>query len=150
MCVSLLSAAVQHPHHLVEDYTLLTFLRALIWFTHEYNRQDKTQKKKKCSDFEDKLTSVSQELKCNIQLLVEEGMLSAFKSVLSLNGEDELQATAARLLWSLSHETTVQTQIQLNHPDIVEVLQDIHTHSSLPNLNMASHCALWILGLGKE
>lgn len=141
--VSLLNQAVEDPYHLAQDSTLLSLLKAVIWFTHEYNRQDDIIGKT-CSEFESKLGSVAHELKLNLQLLVDEGILSALKPVLKLNGQEELQASAARLFWNLAHNTSVKKQI-LNDTDIVGALQDIHILPS-PKLNVASHCALWLFG----
>lgn len=140
--VSLLhQACVEDPYHLAQDYTLLTLLRALIWFTHEYSSQDKTL----ISNYEKKLKSVSDDLKSNPQLLIEAGILSALKPVLKLKGQEDLQATAVRLLWSLAHDASVKKQI-LKDSDSLETIQDIYTCSS-PKLNMVSHCTLCILGL---
>lgn len=145
-CVSLLRKAVEHPYHLAEDFSLLTVLRALVWFTHEFSRQDKSSGKKPCSAYESKLVSVLQELRCNIELLVKEDVLSVVKAVLKLSGEEELLATAARLLWCLAHDTAAKAQI-LSDNEIVQALQEIEKHHSSPKLKLASHCALWLLGL---
>ena len=145
-CVSLLRKAVEDPYHLVEDFSLLTILRSLVWFVHEYHRQDKDlSKKKACSEYESKLVSISQELRSNIELLVEEGVLSAVKVVLKLDGKEEFRAVAAKLLWCLAHNTIVKAQI-LSDADLVGILKEIEKCSST-ELNMASNCLLWLLDL---
>jgi len=141
-CVSLLRRALEDPYHVAEDFSLLTILRAVVWFTHEHYRQDKSLGKEECSNYESNLVSVSQELRCNIELLVGEDMLSVVKAVLKLDGKEELQAMAARLLWCLAHDPAVKEQI-LSDSEIVEALQDVEKYS----LSKASYCALWILGL---
>ena len=140
--ISLLSQALEDSYHLAQDSTLLTLLRVMIWFTQEYS---KPLGKKACSEYENKLNSVTDELKSNLQLLVKEGILLALKPVLKLNGQEELQAAAARVIWNLAHNAEVKSLI-LNDSDNIGVLQDLHT-LPLPKLSMATHCALWILGL---
>lgn len=144
--VSLLSQVAKTSCYIVQDFTLSTILRAMIWFTHEYSRKDKLVDMEKCSEYESKLNSVSCELKSNIALLMEEGVLSALKPVLKLDGQEELQAAATRILWCLAHDSSVQSQI-LKDIDIVGALQIFHTSSSSPKLYAASHSVLWLLGL---
>jgi hypothetical protein len=146
MLVSLLNQAVGDPYHLAQDFTLQSVLMAMIWFTHEYSRPERTPSKKKCSEYEMKLNSVSCELKSNLHLLVDEGVLPAIGAVLKLNGQEKLKATAARLLWSLAHEASVKTQI-LNDAAMVETLQGFR---KFPSLQVASHCALELLGIQTE
>lgn len=145
MCVSLLNKAVVDSHHLSQECSLLTFLRATIWFVHEYSRKDKTLNTETCSDYEKKMDTVSHELESNAHLLVEKGLLSILKAVFQLNGKEELQAAAARLTWCLAHNDLIRTQI-LKNKDIVGALQSGQTHLS-PKLSMASFCALWLLGV---
>ena len=146
--VSLMNQAVEDPYHLAQDATLLSLLRVMIWITHEYSRGNTTPGKKKSSEYEKKLKAASLELKSNPIMLVNEGILSVLKPVLKLRHNEELQATAAQLLWSLSHDTSVKTKI-LDDNEIVGALQEIHTLSSL-KLKMASHCTLWLLGIVAE
>lgn len=94
------------------------------------------------------MDTVTHELKPNLQLLVDEGVLSALKCVLKLNGQEDLQATAARLLWSLAHDAGVKMEI-LKDADITGALQSFHSLPSL-KLNEASHCALWLLEIQTE
>ena len=141
--VSLLNQAVEDPCHLAQDFSLLSLLRVGIWITHEYNRKNEALAKESCSKYENKLNSVSHELKSNLKLLVEEGILSVLKSVLKLSSQEQLQATAARFIWSLSHDASVKAQI-LEDAEIIGALQNFHTLSSL-ELKLASHCALWLL-----
>lgn len=141
--VSLMNEAVEDQCHLAQDTTLLSLLRVTIWITHEYSRKNETLDK--CSEYQNKLNTVSHELKSNNKVLAEEGILSVIKSVLKLSLQEELQETSARLLWSLSHEAIVKTQI-LNDTEIVGALQDIYTLPSI-KLKVASHCALWLLGI---
>ena len=144
-CVSLLRKAIEDPQQMAEDFSLLTILRAIIWFIHEYHRQDKSLKKNACSEYESKLVSVSQELRCNIELLVGEDVFPCVKVLLNLSGKEELQATAARLLWCLAHDAAVKMQI-LTDNEILGALKDAENQSS-PKLKMASHCVLSLLGL---
>lgn len=88
------------------------------------------------------MNSVAHELKTNLQLLMEEDILLVLKPVLSLKGEEQLQAAATRIIWNFAHDT----KLLLNDADIIGVLQNIYT-LPLPELNMATHCALWLLGL---
>ena len=101
--------------------------------------------KKKISEYEIKLNSVTHELKSNLQLLVNEGFVLALNSVLNLKGQEELQATAARLVWNLAHDAHVKKT--LDDTDIVRALQVIHTS---PSFQMASHSALKLLGVLPE
>ena len=142
--VSMLNLAVQDPYHLAQGSTLLTVLRAMIWFTHEY-RPSKIPDKKEISEHEIKLNYVTHELKSNLQLLVNEGVVLALNSVLNIKGQEELQATAARLVWSLAHDAHVKKTS--DDTDIVRALQDVHT---FPSFQMASHSALKLIGFLPE
>lgn len=88
------------------------------------------------------MNSVAHELKTNLQLLMEEDILLVLKPVLSLKGEEQLQAAATRIIWNFAHDTKVKLLL-LNDADIIGVLYTL----PLPELNMATHCALWLLGL---
>lgn len=142
--VALLNEAVVNPYHCAQDSSLLTILQGVMWFTHEYNRKGTALDRKVCSEYQKKLDSASHELECNAHLLVEGGLLTVLKLVLKLDGQQELQSIAMRLIWCLSHDSSVTTKI-LNDVGIVRTLQDGQLHSS-PELSIASHCALWLLG----
>ena len=147
--MSLVREAVENSHHLAEDVSLLTLIKALIWFTQEYHRQNKSVgKKAPCSEFESKLATVSQELRFNVKLLVEEGVLSAVKAVLKLTGKTELQVMATRLLWCLAHDTSIRPQIW-SDSELVGVVEDLERQHS-PQLKKASHSVLWLLGLKSD
>lgn len=144
-CVSLLSRAVIAPDHVWQDLTLLTLLRAVIWFSHEHHNQDPKLMSRDCSQYEEKLVLISSELKANIQLLVEEGVLSVIEDALKLNNQD-VRVTAVRLLWCLVHSPNIKLKVKQDAA-IVKALQAIH--SCLPTeLSVATHCALWILEQG--
>lgn len=139
--ISLLNEAVVNPYYIAQDLSLLTFLRCMIWFTHEYNRKGTSLDKKVCSDYQKALVSVSLELEYNIQLLVEEGLLSVIEHVLKLDSQQELQSIAMRLIWCLSHNNSTKTTI-LKDADIIRTLQCV----SSPELSVISHCTLYLLG----
>lgn len=141
-CVSLLQQAFEDPFHMVQDFTLLTILNSVVWFTQEYSRKDIAPDK---SEYESKMESVLQELESNIKLLVEEGVLPILKSVLKLLGQDDLQEAASRILFNLAHDSTVQAQI-LADIEMNGILQEIHMQC-LSKLHKASYGALWLLGL---
>ena len=144
-CVSLLKKAVEDPCHMAEEISLLTILRALIWFTHEFHRQEKGEGNNKVgSEYESKLVSVAQELRSNISLLIGESVLLVVKAVLKMSCSEELQAVGARFLWSLVHDTAAKAQV-LADIEIVECLHGFEKHSSL-KLKMASQRVLQLLG----
>lgn len=151
-CVSLLQIALKDVHHMAEDFSLLAILNALIWFTHEYHRQSKISGSKATSGFESKLVSVSQEIRCNIELLVEQGILSAVKDMLKLRGEEELQYTvaAAKLVWCLAHDTATKTKM-VNDSEMIECLQEASKLlSPTVELKLTCHCALLLLGMATD
>lgn len=138
-CVSLLSGAVNAPSHVSQDLTLLTLLRAMIWFSHEHHKEDPKFKNQHCSHYEKTLVIVSNELKANIQLLVEEGVLSVIEDALKLNCQD-VRIAAVRLLWCLVHSQGIKLKVQQNAA-IIQALQAIH--GNLPTeLSVAIHSAL--------
>ena len=145
MCMSLLNEATVDPRHVSQDCSLLTLLRAMIWFVHEYSRKSKALDVKNCSEYEKKMGAVSHELESNTHLLVEEGFLSLLKSVLKLRNEEELQATAARLAWCLAHNMSIRTKM-LDDAELIQILKDAQNDES-PQLSMASFCVLWLLGV---
>ena len=142
--VSLLNEAITNPYHLAQDSRLTTFLWGIVWFTHEYDRKGTTPDKKTCSEYQNILVTVSHELESNAQLLVGGGLLSVLKPVLKLDSQQDLQSIAMRLIWRLSHDNSIKTKV-LNDADIMRSLQDVQLQSS-PELSIASHCALWLLG----
>ena len=145
-CVQILSDAITAPYHLTQDtcISLLTVLRAMIFFSHEYHRQDKKDAEKHTTiEYEKNLSTVSSELRSNMQLFAEEGILPVLKSLLDSKLDEEVQVATLRLLWCLSHSPTVRTQIMEN-ADIVAALQDKHAS---PELSVPSHCAIWLLGV---
>ena len=141
-CISLLSGAVVAPNHVSQDVNLLTLLRAMIWFSHEHHKQDPKLVIQSCSQYERKLILVSNELKCNMQLLVEEGALSVIEDALKLNIQD-VRITAARLLWCLVNCPSIKLKVKQNDA-IVQALQNIH-HNLPPELRVATHTTLWVL-----
>ena len=144
--VSLLKKATEGPHHLVDDFSLATLLKALISFTLEYHRQDENPCSKVCSDFEERLVSTSQQLRSNIELLAGEGLLIALKGVLKLCCEEEVLEAAMILLWCLAHDGAVKSLIS-SDADIVGALQqDFQVHQ----LQLASHCVLWLLAIKQD
>ena len=143
--VSMLRKAAEDAYHVVDNFSLLTILKTLIWFTHEYHRQDKIPGKKPCSEHENELVSASQKLKSNIGLLVGEDVWSAVKVVLKLDGNEVFQALAARLLWCLAHDAAVKGKV-LSDAEIIGTLRDFGKYSS-PELKMATYSISWILGL---
>ena len=155
-CVSLLNIAFVTPHHMVQGSTLLTLLKVMIRLTHEYHRkcvktmdEKKWKKWKRCSDYEQKLLSVSIELKSNIQLLVEGGILWVLERILNSSLRDEIKVTAIQLLWSLAHSGTAKPLI-LENLRIIKALEDVSNHVSSPEMIVASHCAIYLLGLQTE
>ena len=145
MLIPRLSEAILDPHHVSQECTLLTLLRAVVWFVHEYHRTDKTLDMKSCSEYEKTMIDVSQELESNACLLVEEGLLPVLKSALKLFNEEEIQVTATRLVWCLTHNKSIRAKI-LDDTEIVHILKDKQNALS-PKLNMASFCSLWHLGV---
>lgn len=145
-CVSLLNKALRSPYQIEQQgLNLLTLLKATMWFSHEHHRKDQKMDNETCSECEKKLCSVSNELKLNIQLLVEEGILLVLKAL--LRSKENIQITATRLIWYLGHDTTAKSRIL---DDIgIGALQDIYKLPS-PELHMASHCALWLLHYKSE
>ena len=139
--ICLLNEAIENPYHLAQDSSLLTFLRCMIWFTHEYNRKGTNLDRKVCSDYQKVLDSVTLELEHNSRLLLEEGLLSVLKCVLKLDSQQELQSVAIRLIWCLSHENSTRTAI-LKDPDIIRAIKCV----SSPELSVTSYCTLYLLG----
>ena len=137
--ISLLNEAVMNPCHLAQGFSLLTVLRCMIRFTHEYNRNDTNLDKKVCSNYQNLLDTVSCELKHNAQLLLEGDLLSVLKHVLKLSIQQELQCVVMRLIWCLSHDTSTKDKI-LQDNDIVGALRD----AKVPEASVISHCAFYL------
>ena len=149
-CILLLKDTITAPYHLAQDVRLLTVLRAVTFFSHEYHRQNKPKKdvKKKnvkISEYEMSLSTVSDELKSNIELFIEEGILPVLNSLLDPKFDKEVQAATMRLLWCLSHSPAVRKQIMEN-ADMIAILRDMQAHPS-SELSQPSHCILWLLGV---
>lgn len=142
-CVQFLSDAVSMSSHLADDLSLLTLLRVVIWFCHEYHRQEKKADKHGSSEYEKHLIIVSNELKSNAQILVEEGILLILKSVFSSSLPEDVKSAASRLLWCFAHDTAIKAQI-IDDLDFVAALQDINSNPS-NELSLSSHCALFLL-----
>lgn len=144
-CISLLSDVVLVCDHPVQGHSLLTLLNILIWFSHQYHRQVLNTSKRNCSEYEKKLDYVSNELRSNVQLLVEEGVIPVLSHVLKVSIHDEIRTSAARLLWCLAHSQTVKKQM-LEYPTIIEAFQGLQANTII-ELKLASHCALYLLDL---
>lgn len=150
-CILLLKDANTAPYHLAQDVHLLTVLRAVTFFSHEYHRQNKSKKDdkkkgiKKISEYEMSLSTVSDELKSNIELFIEEGILPVLNSLLDPKFDKEVQAATMRLLWCLSHSPAVRKQMMEN-ADMIAILRDMQAHPS-SELSQPSHCILWLLGV---
>ena len=142
-CVHFLSDAVLMTSHLASGFSLLTFLRVVIWFCHEYHRQEKKADKHGSSEYEKHLITVSNELKSNAQLLGEEGILSILKSVFNSSLHEDVKSAASRLLWCFAHDTAIRAQI-MDDLDIVAALHGINSNPS-HELSLSSHCALFLL-----
>lgn len=140
MCVSLLSKAVSDPTHQEQELTLLTYLRVMVSFSQEYHRRDQELLRKGCSKYEKKLLSVSNELKANIQMLVEGGVLSVLKDLLKAGTQDEVRMTAIKCLWCLAHNPTIKMKI-LENVDVVKALQCVPVNLSA-QLNLTSYLVL--------
>ena len=142
-CVHFLSDAISTTSHLAYDFSLLTFLRMVSWFCHEYHKEEKKAYKHCSSEYEKHLITVSNELKSNAQLLVEEGILSILKSVLCSSLPEDVKSAASRLLWCLAHDMDIKARI-MDDVDIVAALQDINSNPA-HKLSLSSHCALFLL-----
>ena len=147
-CLRIVSDAITAPCHLTQDISLLTILRAMIFFSHEYYRQNKKAiEKHTTTEYEKCLLTVSSELKSNVQLFAEEGILPVLKSLLDLKLDEEVKVAVLRLFWCLSHSPTVRMQL-IESADAIAAIQDMHTqcHPS-SELSLPSHCALWLLSV---
>ena len=144
ICISRLKRALEDPNHMAEDCSILTILNGLIWLTHEYHNGKIV--KKNCSNRESQMIAGMQKLTKNIEFLVEEGLVSVLTTILKLKGKEEVQATAARLVWSLAHVSSVKMQIYNNH-EIVAVLNIQKQCNLSSEFKTAVRCVLHILDL---
>ena len=136
VCVSLLSEAVKAHTLEVKEATLLTHVRVVVGFSQEYHRQDQ-KLLHESSEYEKKLVLVSNELKANVQLLVESGLLSILKDLLEVIVQDEVRITVVRLLWCLCHDPAIKAQV-LGDSDIVGALQKTYVNLST-DMTVVSH-----------
>lgn len=142
-CVTILVEAAKSPNFTTAGCTLLTTLKILIWFTHQYYKQSSNQIDS-VSDFVKQLSHASDNLKSNVHLLVECGIMSAIEAILTQVESTSIQLAATRLVWSLAH-TVGSDPIKQAFSGIVEGLKSLRETTS-PELQQAVRCTLWILG----
>lgn len=141
-CVSMLREAATAIAHHLNGTDLMTYLRVMVCFTQEHYRLDPKLSHKNCSEYEKKLSLVSDELKTNLELFVKSGVLSVLSEILKLKDQIEVRIMAMRLLWCLAHSPTVTVKTQiLENDDIVQALQS-SDETLTPKLYMASRCVL--------
>ena len=145
--VSLLKQAMESTEC---GFSLTTMLKVFIWLSHQYQNHNLIESDDThFSNFERQLCHVAIEIfTSNIQLLMKEGLIPVLRKILCETKKCAVQVLASRLIWCLAHNPETKAILLNSEPCMVEILQQHHIdQASVQELHLASHCALWKLGV---
>lgn len=161
--ISSLTTAINSPDFQTDDILVDELLQILIGATHPSlqsanikipsvkcppKKKTKSSKTKsesvKLSYFDEKMLEVAEELVKNSLHLIKSDLniLSLLESMLE---KEQFQILSCKLLWNLLHHESVRINVSSNYPGICESLEAMKASES-PDVQLISHCSLWLLG----